>query len=85
VDVSALSAAERRGMFYGDLARGLAQDRTTRLRAVEMLRAAEQAAPQRVRTNPYIREVILDLLRHARGDVVGRELRGMAYRAGLPV
>lgn len=83
VDVSMLAAAERRGMFYGDLGRGLAQDRTTRDRAVVMLRAAEDAAPQRIRTNPYIRETVVDLVRQARRDATGRELRGLAYRMGI--
>lgn len=83
VDVSVLPAAERRGMFYGDIARGLAQDRSTRDRAVVMLRTAEEAAPQRIRTNPYIRETVLDLVRQARRDAAGRELRGLAYRMGL--
>lgn len=83
VDVSALPAAERRGMFYGDLARGLAQDRSKRDRAVMLLRTAEKAAPQRIRTNPYIRETVLDLVRQAKRDAVGRELRGMAYRMGI--
>src|SRR5215207_4969869 len=63
VDVSALPAAERRGMFYGDLARGLAQSKQHRDRAVEALLAAERAAPQRVQTNPYIRETVVDLVR----------------------
>jgi len=36
-----------------------------------------------VRNNFYVRETVTDLLRRARRDVVGRELRGMAYRMGL--
>jgi hypothetical protein len=35
--------------------------------------------------NPFAREVIAELLAHSRRDAVGRELRGLAYRAGLPV
>lgn len=85
VDISTLAAAERQGMFYADLARGLAQDRTKRDRAVAALRSAEKIAPQRVRTNPYVRDTLLSLIYQAKQDAVGRELRGMAYRAGLPV
>lgn len=83
VDVSVLPAAERRGMFYGDLARGLAQDRSTRDRAVLMLRQAEEIAPQRVRTHPYMREMVVDLMRQARRDAVSVELRGVAHRMGI--
>jgi len=83
IDVSILPAAERRGMFYGDLARGLAQDRARRDDAIEMLRIAEEAAPQRIRSNPYIRETVADLLRQARREAGGRELRGMAHRMGI--
>ena len=83
VDVSVLPAAERRGMFYADLARGLAQDRSTRDRAVLMLRQAEEIAPQRVRTHPYVREMVVDLIRQARRDAVGVELRGVAHRMGI--
>jgi transcriptional regulator with XRE-family HTH domain len=83
MDVASLPVAERRAMFYGDLGRGLAQDKATRERAVLMLRAAEDAAPQRIRTNPYIRETVIDLVRQAKRDATGRELRGMAYRMGI--
>jgi hypothetical protein len=85
MDISALAAAERQGMFYGDLARGLAQDKSTRARAVVALRTAEKIAPQRVRTNPYLRETLVNLLHQVKQDAVNRELRGMAHRAGLPV
>jgi hypothetical protein len=43
----------------------------------------ERLAPQRVRTNPFVREVVTDLMRRARRDAIGRELRGMAYRMDL--
>ncbi|MBV9162019.1 MAG: hypothetical protein JO309_16025 [Pseudonocardiales bacterium] len=46
---------------------------------------AEKISPRRVHRNPPAREVLADLLARARRDAVGRELRGMAYRAGLPV
>jgi hypothetical protein len=39
----------------------------------------------RVLRNPFARDVIAELVAHSRRDSVGRELRGMAYRAGLPV
>ncbi|MGH8917963.1 MAG: hypothetical protein ACRD0H_06420 [Actinomycetes bacterium] len=39
----------------------------------------------RVRRNAFAREVIAELYAHARNDAVGREIRGLAFRAGLPV
>lgn len=83
VNVGDLQAAERAGMFYTDLARGLAQDKTRRDEAVLLLRRAEEIAPQRVRTHPYAREMVVDLVRRARRDAVGTELRGMAWRMGI--
>ena len=53
--------------------------------AVMALRNAERLFPIRVQRNPFIREVLATLLARSRRDSVGRELRGMAYRAGLPV
>jgi hypothetical protein len=50
---------------------------------VAALRTAERLAPQRVRANPFVRETVVDLMRHARRDEIGRELRGMAYRMGV--
>lgn len=84
VQAPELPAAERRGMFYGDWARGMAQDKTTRDHAVVLLRQAEQAAPQRVRTNPYLRDTVADLMRRTRGHAA-RDVRGIAYRMGLAV
>jgi transcriptional regulator with XRE-family HTH domain len=83
VDPFAVPSKARQAMFFGDLGRGLARERSTRDQAVVALRRAEEIAPQLVRNNFYIRETATDLLRRARRDVVGRELRGMAYRMGL--
>ena len=83
VDVSAIPSAGRRAMFYADLGRGLATERTTRDRAVIALRKAEDNAPQLIRSNFYVREAVTNLLGRSRGGTPGRELRGMAYRMGL--
>jgi hypothetical protein len=77
--------ASRRAGFYTDLGRGLATERSHRLEAIAALRTAEHLAPQRVRANPFVRETVTNLLRQARRDAVGRELRGMAYRMGIGV
>jgi hypothetical protein len=83
VDVSAIPSAGRRAMFYADLGRGLATERTTRDRAVIALRKAEDNAPQLIRSNFYVREAVTNLLGRSRGGTPSRELRGMAYRMGL--
>lgn len=72
-------------MFWADLGRGLVTQRATRDEGVAALLRAEKIAPQRIRPNPFVREAVGDLLRRARRDAIGRELRGMAYRIGLGV
>ena len=52
--------------------------------AVMALRRAELIVPHRVQRDLFAREVIAELLARSRRDTVGRELREMAYRAGLP-
>jgi tetratricopeptide (TPR) repeat protein len=73
----------RRAAWWMDIGRGLAMERGTRDEAVRAFRHAEEIAPQRVRANPFVREVVTDLLRRARRDAGGRELRGLAYRMGV--
>jgi hypothetical protein len=38
-----------------------------------------------VHRNPFARETLAELIMRSRQDAVGKELRGMVYRAGLPV
>ncbi|MGH3934078.1 MAG: helix-turn-helix domain-containing protein [Pseudonocardiaceae bacterium] len=75
---------ERQATFWMDYGRALARIRR-RNDAVAALRTAEELFPMRVLRNPFARDVLAELLTHARRDAVGRELRGMVYRAGLPV
>jgi hypothetical protein len=77
------ASGERRSAFYLDLGRGMATEKVTRDQAVVALRRAEEIAPQRIRTNPFVREIVVDLLRRARRDAGGRDLRGMVYRMGI--
>jgi transcriptional regulator with XRE-family HTH domain len=65
--------------------RGLARLRGRHDDAVRALHRAETIYPLRVQRDPFVREVLGELLVRSRRDAVGRELRGMAYRAGLPV
>jgi transcriptional regulator with XRE-family HTH domain len=84
VDVKAIESAGRQATFYCDVARGFAGIRGRSQDAVRALSIAEKLAPQRMRTNPYVRDVLENLLSRTRGTE-NRELRGLAYRAGLAV
>ncbi|MGH8573380.1 MAG: XRE family transcriptional regulator, partial [Gammaproteobacteria bacterium] len=80
-----LPTATRQATYWANYGRALARIRGRHDDAVRALRRAELISPGRVQRNPFVREVLAVLLPGARRDAVGRELRGMAYRAGLPV
>lgn len=80
-----LPAAIRRATYWADYGRALARTRGRQDDAVRALRKAELISPARVQRHPFTREVLAELLMRSRRDAVGRELRAMAYRAGLPV
>lgn len=79
----AIPAKARQGMFWSDLGRALVSERRTRERGLAALITAEKIAPQRVRNNVFVREAVADLLRQARRDAGGAELRGLAWRMGV--
>ncbi|GAB3552426.1 hypothetical protein GCM10027444_24790 [Actinopolyspora lacussalsi] len=84
VRVDLLPAKARRGMFYADLGRALATDRSTREQGLRSLITAESIAPQRVRNSPLVRETVADLLgRSPRDSRSDRDLRGLAWRMGV--
>jgi hypothetical protein len=76
---------ERQATYWLDYGRALARLRGRRDEAVVALRRAEQLHPTRVLRNPFARDTIAELVMRSRQDAVGRELRGMAYRAGLGI
>jgi transcriptional regulator with XRE-family HTH domain len=80
-----LLSATRRATYWANYGRALARIRGRHDDAVRALRKAELISPARVQRHPFVRDVIAELVTHARRDAIGRELRGMAYRAGLPV
>ncbi|OLF12591.1 helix-turn-helix domain-containing protein [Actinophytocola xanthii] len=82
VDVERVPSAGRQATFYCDVGRGLATLRGREDDAVAAFSRAEALAPQRMRTNPYVRESISELLTRGRLGA-NRDLRGMAYRLGL--
>ncbi len=71
--------------YWVNFGRALARVRGRRDEAVAAFRRAEGISPQRLYRDPFATDVIAELLARARRDSVGQELRGMAYRAGLPV
>lgn len=74
------------GNTYGlGFGRALARIKGHQQDAVMALRRAELISPHRIQRGPVIREVLAELLSRSRRDAVARELRGMAYRAELPV
>lgn len=85
VDPDRIPSPQRRAAYWADRGRALARLRGRLPEAVVSLRTAERVSPARVRHHPWTRETLAELVNRSRQDAVGRELRGMAYRAGLPV
>ena len=73
----------RQAEFWAEVGRALVAGKKTRDKGVRVLLHAEQLAPQRIRRDLLIREAVADLLRQARRDAGGRELRGLAWRMGV--
>jgi hypothetical protein len=71
-----------RWVNYG---RALARVRGRRDDAVMAFLRAEEISPHRLYRDPFATDVIAGLLARFRRDAVARDLRRMAYRAGLPV
>jgi hypothetical protein len=78
-----LSGTSRQAEFWAEVGRALVASKKTREKGLRVLLHAEQLAPQRIRHDVFVREVIADLLRQARRAAGGRELRGLAGRLGV--
>jgi transcriptional regulator with XRE-family HTH domain len=78
-----LPGTSRQAEFFADFGRALVTDKRTRAEGVQTLLKAEKLAPQRVRSDVFVRETVADLLRQARRDAGGGELRGLAWRMGV--
>ncbi|MBT2207880.1 helix-turn-helix domain-containing protein [Actinomadura sp. NEAU-AAG7] len=74
----------RHATFLADVGRGLAREPRTHREAVRWLRRAESTAPHKIRNSTAVRETVGVMLQQAREAAVGRELRGMAARMGVP-
>ncbi len=79
----------RQAAYWLDYGRALARLRGRQDDAVIALRRSETLSPLHMLRNPFVPDVLAELLarrsRRARRDAIGLELRGMAYRVGLPV
>ena len=84
VDPQMIPSPTRRAAYWADYGRALARIPKQHDAAVRALRTAEAISPARVHRHPITRSTLAELLSKAKRDAAGRELRGMAYRAGLP-
>lgn len=79
--------APRRGRhaaFLADVGRGLARDRKMHREAEQWLLRAERIAPHKIRNSGPVGETVAVMVQQSRGAAVGRELRGLASRMGIP-
>ncbi|MGH4020274.1 MAG: helix-turn-helix domain-containing protein [Pseudonocardiaceae bacterium] len=77
--------ATRRTTYWVDFGRAAARLRGRRDDAVRALLTAEDLFPVRLYRNPFARDAIAGLVEQSRRDAGGRDLRGLASRAGLNV
>lgn len=84
VELAAL-AAGRRVTAHIARARAVSQLPKRRDEAVLALRAAERISPDNVHRSPGVRRLLGELVTRTRNEALGRELRGLAYRAGMAV
>lgn len=73
----------RRAAFLKDVGCALVSEKRTWVDGVRTLAEAERVAPQLIRHNPFVRDVVSAQLHRARRDAGGRELRGLAWRMGI--
>lgn len=77
-----IPSKSRQAAFWSDVGRGYAQDRRDE-QAVQAIHVAERLAPQRIRASTTVRETVGNILRRARRESGGRELRSLARRIGV--
>jgi transcriptional regulator with XRE-family HTH domain len=78
-----LPSSNLQAEFWTEVGRAMVAEKKTRDKAVRVLLHAEQLAPQRIRNDVLVRETVAGLLRRARRDAGGRELRSLAWRMGI--
>ncbi|MBF6174180.1 hypothetical protein IU476_22180 [Nocardia blacklockiae] len=83
VPIEAIPSPVRQANYYAEAGRTLLPEPKYRDKGLALLLRAEELAPQRVRSDFFVREAVADQLRTARRDAGGRNLRGLAWRLGL--
>ncbi|MGH4007544.1 MAG: helix-turn-helix domain-containing protein [Pseudonocardiaceae bacterium] len=78
-----LMPKRRQAAFWSEVGRALCAGKKTRHKGVHVLLHAEHLAPQLIHKDLFVRETVAGLLRQARRDAGGRELRGLAWRMGI--
>jgi transcriptional regulator with XRE-family HTH domain len=78
------SYPERQAMYWLDCGRALTSVRR-RDDAARALLNAEKLHPTYALRAPDTRDTLVELVTNAKDDALGRAIRGMAHRAGLPV
>ena len=81
----ALLPPTRQANYWVNRARALARLRGRHGDAARSLHRAEVISPDKIYRNPLALDLLSGLVAKSKEDAVGRELRAMAYRAGLPV
>lgn len=84
IDPRMIPSRQRQAAYWSDYGRALARLRGRTADATTALRRAELISPARIR-HPWVRETLSELVGKAQRDSVGRDLRGLAFRAGLPI
>lgn len=85
VDESKLAPRKgRHATFLADVGRGLARDKRMRSEAEHWLLRAERVAPHKIRNSSAVAETVATMVRQTQSAALGRELRGMAARMGVP-
>ncbi|MCO1580124.1 helix-turn-helix domain-containing protein [Crossiella sp. SN42] len=85
IDPTTLPSRTRQAAYWRDYGRALARLPKRLDDAVVAIRNAELISPARVYRHPFTRSLLAELVAKAKRNAAGRELRGMAYRAGLSV
>lgn len=76
----------RQATLWMETGRGLLSEPRSRERerGLASLMRAESLAPQQVHKNPFVREAVGDLFSASLSDSARRDLRGLAWRMGIP-
>ncbi|MFC4056471.1 helix-turn-helix domain-containing protein [Actinomadura syzygii] len=85
VDENVIAARRgRHATYLADMGRGLARDPRTRSKAERWLLRAEEVAPHKIRNSGQVAETVAVMVQQHKKAAVGRELRGLAARMGIP-